>query len=61
MDHTEELAHAHAGDPPYFPAAEWQEFHKEDVHAGKAIIFEMSAIFTIGLCLYAVIAFITAP
>ena len=45
------------GPPPYFTEAEWEEFHHEDVKAGKAIVVLMSGIFTIGLFLYMAIAF----
>ena len=43
---------------PYFPEPEWEEFKKDDIKAGTAIILEMAGIFSIGLMLYAVIAFI---
>ncbi len=52
--------HAAPGERPYFPAAEWEEFQKEDIKAGKAIILEMSAIFITGLLLYITVALIVA-
>jgi hypothetical protein len=43
-----------------FTPAEWEEFHKSDVGAGGAIIVLMTAIFSIGLALYSVIAIVVA-
>ena len=63
MTHADAHAHGHHGHDtegprPYFPEAEWEEFQKDDIKAGTAIILEMAGIFSIGLMLYAVIAFI---
>jgi hypothetical protein len=55
--------HGHGYDPndrPYFPAAEWEQFQKDDIRAGGAVIVLMASIFTIGLFLYTVIAIITS-
>ena len=67
MTHAHATAHGHGHDEhdkegprPYFPAAEWEQFQKDDINAGGAIIIEMAAIFSIGLLLYAAIAFIVA-
>jgi hypothetical protein len=43
-----------------FTPDEWQEFHKSDIGAGGAIIVLMTAIFSIGLALYSVIAIVVA-
>ena len=65
MTHADPHAHGHGhhehdpeGPRPYFPEPEWEEFKKDDIKAGTAIILEMAGIFSIGLMLYAVIAFI---
>jgi hypothetical protein len=65
MTHAHAHAHGHDGHDsegprPYFPAAEWQQFQKDDIKAGSAIIIEMASIFTIGLLLYTAVAFIVA-
>jgi hypothetical protein len=65
MNHADAHGHGHhkhtdTGERPYFPAAEWEEFQKEDIKAGKAIIMLMTAIFSIGLMLYAFIAYIAS-
>jgi hypothetical protein len=39
-----------------FSDAEMEEFHKEDRHAGGAVIVLMAAIFSIGLILYVTVA-----
>ena len=60
---TQEDHHGHgydANDRPYFPASEWEQFQKDDKRAGGAVIVLMTAIFSIGLFLYAVIAVITS-
>ncbi len=43
-----------------FNEAELTQFHKDDIQAGGAIIVLMTAIFTIGLILYTVIAVVVA-
>ena len=55
--HTHHAADPHASP---FSQAEWQEFHKSDVGAGGAVIVLMAAIFSIGLVLYGIIAFVVA-
>jgi hypothetical protein len=67
MTHAHATAHGHGhdghdkeGPRPYFPASEWEQFQKDDIKAGAAIIFEMAGIFTIGLLLYTAVAFIVA-
>jgi hypothetical protein len=53
-------ASAHGSeDMPYFPAAQWDEFKKEDIHAGAMVILLMTCIFGIGLVLYTVVAYFT--
>jgi hypothetical protein len=58
MRHPDEHGHAsHATEErPYFPAAEWEQFQKDDIAAGKAIILLMSSIFTMGLFIYIIVA-----
>jgi hypothetical protein len=53
-------AHGAAARPLSFSAAEWNEFRKSDARSGGVIIALMTAIFTIGLTLYATIAYIVA-
>lgn len=43
-----------------FGEADLAEFHKNDIQAGGAIIVLMTAIFSIGLILYTVIAVVVA-
>jgi hypothetical protein len=53
--------HAHGSSPaPSFTEAEWHDFHTSDKGAGAAVIVLMTAIFSIGLVLYATIAIIVA-
>jgi hypothetical protein len=53
--HTD--GHGHAASPAApFSEAEMEEFHKDDRHAGGAVIVLMAAIFSIGLILYTVVA-----
>jgi hypothetical protein len=51
---------AAAGHGLPFSEADWQQFHKDDVGAGGAVIVLMTAIFSIGLVLYAIIAVVVA-
>lgn len=57
--HGAPTGHGHSHASP-FSEAEWKEFHKSDVGAGGAVIVLMTAIFSIGLLLYSVIAFIVS-
>jgi hypothetical protein len=61
---TPEAGHGHAaeghGHKPAFNEAEMAAFLKSDIGAGAAVIVLMTAIFSIGLLLYAAIAFIVA-
>jgi hypothetical protein len=43
---------ASAAGQPYFPAAEWEELQREDLHAAKMVVGLMVSIFSIGLVLY---------
>ena len=54
-------SHAH-GSPAASPFtdAQWHEFHESDKGAGAAVIILMSAIFSIGLVLYTIVAVIVA-
>jgi hypothetical protein len=54
--HAEHGAHGAAALP--FTEADWREFHKSDIGAGAAIIVLMTAIFSIGLVLYTIIAIV---
>jgi hypothetical protein len=56
-EHGGHGGHAH-GSP--FTAEELAELQKSDVGAGAAVIVLMAGIFSIGLVLYSVIAFIVA-
>lgn len=48
-------ASPHAALP--FHDADWQQFKKDDITAGGAIIKLMTAIFLVGVVLYSVVAF----
>jgi hypothetical protein len=41
-----------------FSEADWNEFQKSDIGAGGAVVVLMTAIFSIGLVLYTVIAIV---
>ena len=57
-----DAAHAPAapGARPYFSAAEWEYFQKEDIAATKVIIGLMTSIFSIGLVMYLAICLLIA-
>jgi hypothetical protein len=57
-EHVTPQAHGTAALP--FTDEQWQEFHKSDIGAGGAIVVLMTAIFSIGLILYTVIAIVVA-
>ena len=38
-----------------FSEAQWHEFHKEDVQAGRAVVVLMTVIFSMGVVLYSVV------
>ena len=38
-----------------FTENDWKEFHREDVKAGRAVVVLMTAIFTMGVVLYAIV------
>ena len=38
-----------------FSEADWKEFHKEDIEAGRAVVVLMTAIFSMGVSLYAIV------
>jgi len=52
--------HGHATEAP-FSEKEIAEFRQDDIQSGRAIIFLMSAIFTVGAVLYAIVAICTYP
>jgi len=58
--HAPASAHGADDTPPFFPAVQWDDFKKEDIHAGAMVICLMSSIFGIGLVLYAIIAVLAA-
>ena len=51
-----DATHSHAAPAAPFSEAEMEEYHKEDRHAGGAVIVLMAAIFSIGLILYVTVA-----
>ncbi len=51
---------APAGAAAMFAEEEWQQFQRSDLGAGKVVVALMTAIFTIGLILYATIAYIVS-
>ncbi len=47
------------GRPPlHFTPEEWQQFRSSDKGAGKAVVLLMGSIFSVGLALYAIVAYI---
>ena len=52
--------HAPGGHAALFTDAQLHSFHEDDKHAGGAVIVLMSAIFSIGLALYTVVAYVVA-
>jgi len=49
--------HGHGPAAPLpFTDADWENFYKNDIEAGKMIVLLMGGIFTIGLVLYSIIA-----
>jgi hypothetical protein len=52
--------HHHEPAAPAFSEAEMAEFQKSDIGAGGAVVVLMTAIFTVGLLLYGVVAVIVA-
>ncbi len=50
-------AHAHAVSLPFSPA-EMEHLHSEDRYAAGAVVVLMTVIFSIGLVMYATIAYI---
>lgn len=48
-----------AAQPP-FTQAEMDEFQKSDIAAGAVVILLMTGIFSVGLVLYTIVAFIVA-
>ncbi len=53
-------AHATHGDAPVFTPQQIEQFHKDDRHAGGAVVLLMTLIFSIGICLYTVVAYYTS-
>jgi hypothetical protein len=54
---TPSVGHGTAA-PLHFSEAEWQQYRDSDRAACKAVVLLMTAIFTIGLVLYATIDFL---
>ena len=49
-------SHSHATSPATpFTEADWKAFRQDDILAGSAVVVLMSAIFSIGVLLYAVV------
>lgn len=47
------------GKPPlHFTPVEWQEFRKSDMGAGRSVVLLMGSIFSIGLVLYSIVAYV---
>ena len=47
----------HEPTPAAFSDSEWDQLRAEDLAAGKAVVILMLSIFSIGVFLYAVVAF----
>jgi hypothetical protein len=56
--HTHDHDTHHEGPRPYFPEAQWEQFQRDDIAVGKAVIVLMSGIFSIGLVLYMIVAIV---
>lgn len=48
---------AHAPAAPHFTDAEWSQLQADDLAAGSAVVALMLAIFTMGVFLYAAVAY----
>lgn len=47
------------GKPPlHFTPEEWQQFRKSDMGAAKSVVVLMGSIFSIGLALYSIVAYV---
>jgi hypothetical protein len=47
------------GKPPlHFTPMEWEEFRKSDMGAAKAVVLLMGGIFSTGLILYSIVAYV---
>ena len=47
------------GKPPlHFTPEDWQQFRKSDMGAGKSVVLLMGGIFSVGLALYSVVAYV---
>ncbi|MHB1425264.1 MAG: hypothetical protein ACYC3I_19010 [Gemmataceae bacterium] len=47
------------GQPPlHFTPEEWQGFRNSDMGAGRSVVLLMGGIFTVGLVLYSVVAYV---
>jgi hypothetical protein len=51
--HQEQPTHGHPANASLpFASSEWQEFHKDDVRTGTAVVSLLTGIFVFGLLLY---------
>jgi len=47
------------GQPPlHFTPEQWEQFRTSDKGAGKSVVLLMGSIFTVGLVLYSIVAYI---
>lgn len=47
------------GQPPlHFTHEEWEQFRTSDKGAGKSVVLLMGGIFTVGLVLYSIVAYV---
>jgi hypothetical protein len=47
------------GKPPlHFSDTEWQSFRQSDMGAAKSVVLLMGSIFTVGLVLYSIVAYV---
>ena len=47
------------GQPPlHFTPQEWEEYRRSDKAAARAVVLLMGGIFTIGLTLYSIVAYV---
>lgn len=42
----------------HFATAEWEQFRKSDAGAARSVVLLMGSIFTIGLALYSIVAYV---
>ena len=60
VQHGAHEPHGHGAVALPFSAEEWRQFREDDLTGAKSIVGLMAGIFTIGLLMYAVIAYVSS-